>query len=529
MIIENGQSTADDSEEESHSKPLNIQKLDMSLDPDRTEDREKREKEAFDEYQENFGSLNYEKSYHSLFELLWYGQLPCVDIKGITSEVQDELSFIKRCYWKSSPVSCNSIFQKRPTEQGMCCSFNMAKAEEIFKSSKYRESIAMRQSEEAKTAFDGSNTPTWYTAKKEPTPEAGRDKGLMLVVDGHSDKLSMGSVENSFDGFSVVVDEKNMFPLMFRSNIIARPGQDTNIKIGAIRLEAMDETRRYLPDKRKCYFPDEFELKMHHHYSQPSCILECRTEFAAKCLTTCNDVEDDCDCKNVSITDNYDTTKVTEICYPWFLPAKNEVTQQFCNPWNLVKFKEIMKNQVPNDYCDHCLPDCTTTKYDSSISYAKFRKCDITSTGGNNMLCDLINNPMNPAVWTSVAQKEYRHANASVPWFLETTSLSNQSKMSATKFSNIRTLGSGKTSNAIFASDLENNPSYDAFEKDIGIIHVFFGEEKILKYVMKNKMSVRSFMSQIGGSLGLAMGISFISIVEFLYWFTFRLFQTNFS
>ena len=53
MIIENGQSTADDSEEESHSKPLNIQKLDMSLDPDRTEDREKREKEAFDEYQEN--------------------------------------------------------------------------------------------------------------------------------------------------------------------------------------------------------------------------------------------------------------------------------------------------------------------------------------------------------------------------------------------------------------------------------------------------------------------------------------------
>ena len=145
------------------------------------------------------------------------------------------------------------------------------------------------------------------------------------------------------------------------------------------------------------------------------------------------------------------------------------------------------------------------------------------------MLCDLINNPMNPAVWTSVAQKEYRHANASVPWFLETTSLSNQSKMSATKFSNIRTLGSGKTSNAIFASDLENHPSYDAFEKDIGIIHVFFGEEKILKYVMKNKMSVRSFMSQIGGSLGLAMGISFISIVEFLYWFTFRLFQTNFS
>ena len=81
------------------------------------------------------------------------------------------------------------------------------------------------------------------------------------------------------------------------------------------------------------------------------------------------------------------------------------------------------------------------------------------------------------------------------------------------------------SSNAIFASDLEMNPSYDAFERDIGIINIFFGQEEILKYATKNEMSVISFMSQIGGSLGLAMGISFISIVEFIYWFTYRLFK----
>ena len=142
-------------------------------------------------------------------------------------------------------------------------------------------------------------------------------------------------------------------------------------------------------------------------------------------------------------------------------------------------------------------------------------------------MCDLIDSTMNPAAWTDVAQNEYRIANETIPWYLETSALSNHSKASTQKFSNIRALGMGRESNAIFSSDLKMNPTYDAFERDIGIINVFFGEEKVLKYVTKNEMSVLSFMSQIGGSLGLAMGISFISVVEFCYWFTFRLFQSR--
>ena len=78
-----------------------------------------------------------EKSYFPVFELLWYAQMPCVDVKDITSERQDEMSFIKRCFWKDEPISCNAIFQKRPTDRGMCCSFNMEKADTILKNSKY--------------------------------------------------------------------------------------------------------------------------------------------------------------------------------------------------------------------------------------------------------------------------------------------------------------------------------------------------------------------------------------------------------
>ena len=92
--------------------------------------------------------MDLDKSYPSLFELLWYSQLPCFDVINITTtKANDEygeialklLSFswqakryfldmfaamIKRCIWKGVRVSCSSIFSMYPTDRGMCCSFN---------------------------------------------------------------------------------------------------------------------------------------------------------------------------------------------------------------------------------------------------------------------------------------------------------------------------------------------------------------------------------------------------------------------
>ena len=71
----------------------------MSLDPDKEEERQEQVKEAMQNYDDTFGELDMEKSYAPLFELLWYSQLPCMDVKGLTSRVKDELAFIKKCSW----------------------------------------------------------------------------------------------------------------------------------------------------------------------------------------------------------------------------------------------------------------------------------------------------------------------------------------------------------------------------------------------------------------------------------------------
>ena len=419
-----------------------------------------KKREAVEDYEENYGSLDFVKSYSSLFELLWYGQLPCTDVKGITSEVKNEMAFIKSCYWKGKKLSCNSIFRKQPTEQGMCCSFNMKKAEEMLRSSRYKESVALRQSDETEMSFEPDAPPEWYSNQNEPRPEAGLNKGLTIVFDGHSDKLSMGSVSRNFYGFRVVVDDQDRFPLVSRTKLAVRPGFENNINVNAIQHDAKDEIRKYNPDKRNCYFPDEFDLQMYKYYSQPKCIFECETQFASKCLTTCNEIGQECDCSGKR---GFLDTPInsSDVCSPWFYPTKDEKTQKFCNPWNIKKFQEIMDNQIPQHHCDYCLPDCNTTAYTTDIGFSVLRKCDFNSIGGTNILCDLVNDPLNPAPWSNTAISEYLESNATVPWFLKTFEADMSSN--ASKFSNFRHLGKGMESKALFGSDIKANPIYDPY------------------------------------------------------------------
>ena len=63
--------------------PPNIAKLDMSLDPTKENDRQQATKKEIKTYDDNFGALDYERSFSALFELLWYAQMPCFDVRGM--------------------------------------------------------------------------------------------------------------------------------------------------------------------------------------------------------------------------------------------------------------------------------------------------------------------------------------------------------------------------------------------------------------------------------------------------------------
>ena len=508
--------------------PQNIEKFDLFLNPDKQKERKTQVDESMAAYDKKFGSLDLEKSYKPLFELLWYSQMPCIDVKGITSEELDELSFLKRCYWKNVPISCSAIFQKRPTDRGMCCSFNMKKAETILKGSKYTDAISSTQAKEEANGFENTELPESFLSGKEPKSEAGQNKGLTLVLDRHSNRISASTVIDDFQGFVTVIDGSDKYPLTSSSSLIARPGYVTNMEIRSVKVQALQEIRDFVPEKRNCYFPDEYSLEMHKLYSQSNCILECKVKYANACMKTCMNSEDSCNCRNVPIL--FDAIwDMKDSCTPWFYPVTDNKTVQMCNPWNMLKFIKIIDDDIPEEACKYCLPECTTTVYETATSYAKYQKCDHTNTG-TNTLCDMVNETMNPAPWTYLAQNEFANAspNGSLPWYLQTDSTKWKVLHDRkTKFPDQRrkVTDIGTENSALFISELKENPTYNAFENDIGTVNIFFGKSYTTRYIKKNRMSEIDFLAQVGGAVGLAMGISIISLVELIYWFTLRLFR----
>ena len=82
------------------------------------------------------------------------------------------LGIMKWCAWKGVRVSCSSIFTMFPTDRGMCCSFNMQKAEEMFRDSKYKEFITKLERRDKDMSFDNSTIPEWLVVFCEMQNEA---------------------------------------------------------------------------------------------------------------------------------------------------------------------------------------------------------------------------------------------------------------------------------------------------------------------------------------------------------------------
>ena len=53
----------------------------------------------------------------------------------------DQMSMVKKCWWKEVEIDCPAIFDPVHTDLGMCCSFNQAEAESIFKKSTYSSTV----------------------------------------------------------------------------------------------------------------------------------------------------------------------------------------------------------------------------------------------------------------------------------------------------------------------------------------------------------------------------------------------------
>jgi len=138
--------------------------------------------------------------------------------------------------------------------------------------------------------------------------------------------------------------------------------------------------RQIAPSKRSCIFQDENEfIKLHKNYTQANCFMECRLAYAQKMLK-------EKDGKNYT-------------CTPWFFPFVDG-DYAMCNPWDTALILQRMLDDIPDEECDHCLPDCMRISYSYLVSTQPFRKCNEKNFGVGDF-CSF--NPLYgnaPLIWT---------------------------------------------------------------------------------------------------------------------------------
>ena len=134
---------------------------------------------------------------------------------------------------------------------------------------------------------------------------------------------------------------------------------------------------RSLPvEDRRCKFEDENNLELYQSYSHANCKFECYILHALEVIN----------------------------CVPWFLPKKDGTVM--CDPWQTQEFLKQFDSTIR---CPHCLPDCDTTKFQSSVYAAPFRRCDSRNMG-LSPLCNL-ESSVYPTIWSSQVRTGQGHRN----------------------------------------------------------------------------------------------------------------------
>ena len=248
----------------------------------------------------------------------------------------------------------------------------------------------------------------------------------------------------------------------------------------ATKLTSSENIRRLTPIERNCHFPNENHgMQLHKNYSQANCLLECQLFYAQKLLTI---------------------KSKKPMCTPWYYPFQ-DASHRVCDPWETESIVSFMSNQIPQNECKYCLPDCNRIIYQKSVTFQPFRKCDETNFG-MSFFCsfETLNSIPGPQIWGKLALEKMKNLPK------------NQSHIQT------KIVSSKRISKFNMLQEVE----YDAFDKDIAILKVFFESPTAILLTTNHSKTWIDFVSVVGGNGGLFIGFSIVTILE-LFWLIWQI------
>ena len=254
-------------------------------------------------------------------------------------------------------------------------------------------------------------------------------------------------------------------------------GHNNIIAISTTLITSDESIRSIKAADRNCLFEDEnSKLSIYKNYTQSNCLFEC---FFFKAQT--------------SVQKKYNATHP---CVPWFFPTPDE-SPYICDPWQASDFLASMSN-VPRKNCQHCLPDCSSTIYQTRVTAVPFRTCELANIGSSGM-CKTMTNPL---MLESTVNANYENRVSAKPYF-------SKKYVGSTRY----------TSSALPQGDVfgSTDNSYEAFQNDITKIQIFFKSATAIVIHREQAMNWIDFFANLGGLFGLVLGLGIIFVFEIIW------------
>ena len=245
-----------------------------------------------------------------------------------------------------------------------------------------------------------------------------------------------------------------------------------DVVITASKVKTAEDTRNFSPERRGCQFASEqSDLELFDTFTQENCYLECKMKIVA---LECG-------------------------CVPWNYPALSN--SELCSPMGNVCFEKAMKVVSKKETFESCgcLPSCNRIEYDYEIA-------------GDRQLSLVQGTEIN----------DYLYVKNITVDFVEvyTGRLADYIEDSAFK------LWDEFVSYFKFESSRDGSARFTHLKKritsDSVLVNVYFKTPTALTIERRSSITLSSVLGNVGGTLGLFMGVSIISIGE-IFSFVFEL------
>jgi len=166
-----------------------------------------------------------------------------------------------------------------------------------------------------------------------------------------------------------------------------------------------------------------------------------------------------------------------------------------------------MSNEISDSLCVHCLPDCRSTFYESSVVTVPFKQCDASNLGVSQFCQFKTGQPLFDNVLYQVA-KEYPLTD---PLYLYSYSLPIYIPF---KHNYDRSFGYN-----IFKKSPQMYPS---FSRDIAMVEIIYQKSTLVQIQSQLTMNWIDYLSVVGGLFGLVLGMGFYSFFDVI-WLSLRI------